>query len=114
MKRLAISAFALALAAGFAGLVQAQSNSSPNTRVVCEDVQVRETHTNDPNRITGTAIGAVAGGVVGNQIGGGRGRTLATVGGAVAGGVVGNQVQRNNQNNNATVRTERRCREVQQ
>jgi uncharacterized protein YcfJ len=114
MKTLAISAFALALTMGFTSLVQAQSNSSQNTRVVCEDVQVTQNNTSDPNRITGTAIGAVAGGVVGNQIGGGRGRTLATVGGAVAGGVVGNQVQRNNQNNNATVRTERRCREVQQ
>ncbi len=114
MKRLAICAFALALATGLAGLVQAQSTLAQNTRVVCEDVQVRQTNTNDPNRITGTAIGAVAGGVVGNQIGGGRGRTLATVGGAVAGGAVGNRVQRNNQNNNATVTTERHCREVRQ
>ena len=108
MKGQAIGAVALMLSIGFVSVVQAQ-----NSRVVCEDVQVRQTNTNDPNRVTGTAIGAVAGGVVGNQIGGGRGRTLATVGGAVAGGVVGNRVQRNNQNNNSTVTTERRCHTVQ-
>src|SRR5574337_391175 len=36
--------------------------------------------------------GAVAGGVLGNQVGKGDGRKAATVAGAVAGGVVGNQV----------------------
>ena len=34
------------------------------------------------------------GGVVGHQVGGGRGRDLATVGGAVAGGAAGSQVGR--------------------
>lgn len=51
----------------------------------------------DPHRITGTAIGAVAGGLLGHQIGGGKGRDLATVGGAVAGGVIGHKVQRHHQ-----------------
>ncbi len=40
----------------------------------------------------GTVGGAVVGGVLGNQVGQGRGRTLATVGGATAGGVVGNRM----------------------
>ncbi len=40
----------------------------------------------------GTAIGAIAGGVIGNQIGSGRGRVLATVGGALLGAIVGNGV----------------------
>ncbi len=43
----------------------------------------------------GTVLGAVAGGVIGNQIGGGSGRVLATVAGAVVGGVVGNRIGRN-------------------
>lgn len=43
----------------------------------------------------GMVGGAVVGGLLGNQIGGGSGRTLATVGGAVAGGYVGNEVQKN-------------------
>lgn len=51
----------------------------------------------DPHRVTGTVIGAVAGGLIGHQIGGGRGRDLATVGGAVAGGVAGHKIQRHRQ-----------------
>ncbi|TBR13369.1 MAG: glycine zipper 2TM domain-containing protein [Lysobacter sp.] len=51
----------------------------------------------DPHRITGTAIGAVVGGLVGHQVGGGKGRDLATVGGAVAGGVAGHKIQRHRQ-----------------
>jgi len=41
---------------------------------------------------SGTLVGAVAGGIVGNQFGGGRGRAVATVAGALIGGIVGNQV----------------------
>ena len=40
----------------------------------------------------GTVGGAVVGGVLGNQVGQGRGRTLATVGGAAGGAVVGNRM----------------------
>lgn len=40
----------------------------------------------------GTVIGALAGGVLGNQVGRGKGNTLATVAGAVGGGVVGNKI----------------------
>jgi outer membrane lipoprotein SlyB len=43
----------------------------------------------------GAAGGAVIGGLLGNQIGGGHGRQLATVAGAVGGAVVGNQVEGN-------------------
>jgi len=42
----------------------------------------------------GAVIGAVIGGVLGNQVGGGRGRDLATVGGAIAGGVIGNNIEK--------------------
>src|SRR3569832_1466592 len=56
-----------------------------------QDVVVNEqAPVKDSNRIAGTAIGAVAGGLLGHQIGGGTGRTLATVGGAAAGGYAGN------------------------
>ena len=37
----------------------------------------------------GTIIGGIAGGVLGNQVGGGSGRTLATLGGAGLGAVAG-------------------------
>ncbi len=42
----------------------------------------------------GIVGGAVAGGALGNQIGGGSGRTIATFGGAVGGGVLGNEVEK--------------------
>jgi outer membrane lipoprotein SlyB len=41
----------------------------------------------------GAIGGAIAGGVLGNQVGSGTGRAAATVGGAVAGGVIGHQVE---------------------
>ncbi len=43
----------------------------------------------------GAAGGAILGGLLGNQVGGGHGRQLATVAGAVGGAVVGNQVEGN-------------------
>lgn len=45
--------------------------------------------------ILGAVVGGVAGAVLGNQIGGGSGRTAATVLGGVAGAAVGNQIARN-------------------
>lgn len=44
---------------------------------------------NDGKTLLGTAGGAVVGGVLGSLIGGGRGKTLATVGGALAGAAGG-------------------------
>lgn len=47
----------------------------------------------DENRITGSVLGAVAGGVIGHQFGGGRGKDVATVVGALGGGYAGNQIR---------------------
>jgi uncharacterized protein YcfJ len=80
--------------------VRAQDYHRHRARQVCHDVQVRDRPA-DNHRIAGTAIGAVAGGLLGHQVGGGKGKTLATVGGAVAGGYVGNRVQKNHQDNQA-------------
>jgi outer membrane lipoprotein SlyB len=41
----------------------------------------------------GAAGGAVLGGLLGNQVGGGHGRQLATVAGAIGGAVAGNQIE---------------------
>ncbi|MGM0516537.1 MAG: glycine zipper 2TM domain-containing protein [Pseudomonadota bacterium] len=41
----------------------------------------------------GTGAGAVAGGILGNQVGGGSGRALATLGGALIGGVAGSAAE---------------------
>jgi uncharacterized protein YcfJ len=81
-------------------------------RVVCENVQVKHKGSKDDHRIIGTGIGAVAGGLLGHQVGGGKGKTLATVGGAVAGGYVGNRVQKSAQDKKAYYTTERRCHDV--
>jgi outer membrane lipoprotein SlyB len=40
-------------------------------------------------------VGAGVGGLVGNQIGGGSGRTAATVGGALLGGAAGSRIGQN-------------------
>ena len=45
-----------------------------------------------PNYV-GIGTGAVLGGLIGNQVGGGRGKALATVAGVIGGGMLGNAVQ---------------------
>jgi len=54
----------------------------------------------------------VLGGVVGKQVGAGRGNKLATVAGAAAGGYAGNQVQKGMQNRDTYTTTEHRCHTV--
>src|SRR5690606_8590288 len=44
------------------------------------------------NGLLGGLGGAVVGGLLGSGIGGGSGKTLATIGGALAGGLIGNQL----------------------
>jgi uncharacterized protein YcfJ len=57
--------------------------------------------------VGGAVAGALIGGVLGHQVGGGTGKDLATVGGAVAGGVIGSNVGRND--NNYATRDVRKC-----
>jgi uncharacterized protein YcfJ len=88
-------------------------STSNNPREVCHDETV--THTappKDQHRIAGTAIGAVVGGLVGNQVGGGKGKTLATVAGAVGGGYAGNRIQASRQHGEVTSSVERKCSTV--
>lgn len=47
--------------------------------------------------VGGAIAGAVIGGILGHQVGGGRGKDIATVGGAVAGGTIGANVGRTEQ-----------------
>lgn len=83
-------------------------------REQCDNVAVRrQAPVQDPNRIAGTAIGGLAGGLLGSQIGGGNGKTIATIAGAAAGGIAGNRVQENMQQRDVVTTTERRCRTVQ-
>lgn len=48
-----------------------------------------------PNYV-GIGVGAVVGGLLGNQVGGGNGKKLATVAGAIGGGMLGNQIANGN------------------
>jgi len=48
------------------------------------------------NSPVGIGVGAVVGGLLGNQVGGGNGKTLATIAGALGGGYIGNEVAKKN------------------
>ncbi len=58
--------------------------ASAYTHYVCKYEQKHDEH-------TGTIVGAVAGGLLGNALSG-HNKTLGTVGGAVAGGVIGSKM----------------------
>lgn len=66
----------------------------------------------DQHQILGTAIGAVAGGLLGNQVGGGNGKKLATVAGAVAGGYAGHKIQENHQEKATETENKRVCQTI--
>ena len=82
-------------------------------REECADVAVqRRAPVSDSNRIAGTAVGAIAGGLLGSSIGRGTGRDLATVAGAVGGGYAGNTIQKRMQDQDVQTGHERRCKTV--
>ncbi|MGH8157027.1 MAG: glycine zipper 2TM domain-containing protein [Rhodanobacter sp.] len=84
-----------------------------NPQQVCRDQTV--THTappKDQHRIAGTAIGAVAGGLLGHMVGSGKGNTLATVAGAVGGGYAGNRIEASRQQPQVTTSVQRQCSTV--
>ncbi|MGJ7901047.1 glycine zipper 2TM domain-containing protein [Lysobacter sp. 1R34A] len=91
------------------GAASAQTKSKSRAQPRCYDVEVqRPKQVKDQHKIAGTAIGAVAGGLLGNQVGGGSGKKLATAAGAVGGAFAGRKIQENQQNKTETV-IERRC-----
>jgi len=91
---------------------EAATEPAASAKQECWDEQVpvgAESGANNDGgrRSVATMIGAVVGGLLGNQVGKGDGRRAATVAGAVAGGVVGNQVAADNR---PQYTTQRRCR----
>ena len=93
--------------------VEPVRKTADTSRQVCQDEVVNHTAPpKDEHRLVGTAIGAVAGGLLGNQVGGGKGKTLATVAGAVGGGYAGNRIEANRQHGQVTSNVERRCHTV--
>jgi uncharacterized protein YcfJ len=63
----------------------------------------------DKANVGGAIVGALIGGILGHQVGGGRGKDLATVGGVVAGGLVGSKVGQNNSDQAAVGQDVQRC-----
>lgn len=80
---------------------------------VCHDVVVNHTvPPKDQHNIAGTAVGAVAGGLLGHLVGGGKGNTLATVAGAVGGGYAGNRIEAAHNQGQVVSSVEHRCTTV--
>jgi uncharacterized protein YcfJ len=93
--------------------VKAVTKTVSNPRQECHDEQVTRTKpVKDKDRLLGTGVGAVVGGLLGNQVGGGSGKVLATVAGAAAGGYAGNRIQEKVQQGNTYTTTEQRCATV--
>jgi uncharacterized protein YcfJ len=72
--------------------VQEKTTQSNNRHQVCDGDQATSS---GPG--VGTLIGAVAGGLLGAQVGQGNGRVAASAGGAVVGALTGNHLENNNQ-----------------
>lgn len=87
----------------------AVKHSAPHHKVVHHHTQVARNDYNQnysapaaqqaqpakPNYV-GIGVGAVVGGLLGNQVGGGNGKKLATVAGVIGGGMLGNQIANGN------------------
>ena len=61
------------------------------------------------NAVPGAIAGAIIGGILGHQIGGGRGKDIATAGGAVAGAAVGANIGRDSGGQQVQTRDVQRC-----
>ena len=93
--------------------VQSVKESIKTPRQECREVAItRQRPVQDQHQLIGTAVGAIAGGLLGNQVGGGNGKKLATVAGAVGGGYAGNKVQEGMQTRDTYTTTETRCKTV--
>jgi uncharacterized protein YcfJ len=78
--------------------VNASANEPAVQRSTSNNAPVQTAHRAVPqNSPVGIGVGALIGGVLGNQVGSGDGKTLATIAGAIGGGYVGNEVAKKNQ-----------------
>lgn len=68
------------------------AQAAPNYGQPTQQAAVQAPAQAPQHSVVGIAAGAVLGGLLGNQVGGGNGKTLATVAGALGGGYLGNEV----------------------
>ncbi len=77
---------------------QDQKTKAAQVAALCDTCGIVTGLTSEKRKGKGGAVGiiggAVAGGVLGNQVGKGDGNKIATVGGAVGGAVLGNEIQK--------------------
>ncbi|MFW5426570.1 MAG: glycine zipper 2TM domain-containing protein [Methylophagaceae bacterium] len=76
----------------------------------CWQEQQRRSDYNQHKSYTSTIAGSIAGGVVGNQFGGGNGKKIMTVAGALLGGSVGRDYNYNNSPKHSNYDTVEQCR----
>ena len=80
--------------------VTEQRHSNVQAAVRCSQCGViestREIVSKGEGGAMGVVGGAVVGGLLGNQVGGGRGKDLATIAGAIGGGYAGNEIEKRN------------------
>jgi uncharacterized protein YcfJ len=114
MNKLAVFSIA-AVAAATAGVAQAQAeygrvlSSTPVIQQVAVPRQVcsqQQYMTPQPTTGAGGVMGAIAGGALGSQIGGGSGRGVATVLGVLGGAVMGDRIEGGG---NAQLQTVQNC-----
>lgn len=74
-------------------VVSASNANEMQTAVEGVIISKRTVTVKGDSNLLGTGIGAVAGGIAGSTVGGGKGKSLATLGGAVLGGAAGNAIQ---------------------
>ena len=84
----------------------------PQYAQVVSSTPIKETVKTPRQECRIVTLGAVAGGVIGHQFGGGHGRSVATVVGALGGGYAGNQIQGAMQDNDTYTTTQQRCKTV--
>lgn len=93
--------------------VKAVSRTVTTPERDCYEAQItHEKPPRDGQRLVGTGLGAVVGGLLGHEVGGGSGKVLATVAGAAAGGYAGNRIEQKMQHGNTYTTDEQHCRTI--
>lgn len=89
--------------------VNAITQATSGTKQVCNNQTVERRKQERYGNKDGAILGVVVGGLVGNQVGGGDGKKLATVAGAVGGGFAGREIDERHVGGQKYTTTERVC-----
>ena len=84
----------------------------PEQRCWVEREQVVQNNDNGGANVGAAIAGALIGGVLGHQVGGGRGKDIATAGGAVAGAAIGANIGRDGGQQQVATQNVQRCSNV--